>query len=506
MKRKIMPIALASLFLGIIFDIFFYGQSLGVSFFLFTVLALGTTLYLHLYFRRHVNQSILVLSPVILLFAAMTFIRANGFLNFLNVIMVMYLFALIVQLAFKPTSKLQKYQTKEYINNIATLPFATAKELLAFVPKLLRYRSQEGYRKHNVTPVVRGILLSLPFIFAFLLLFSSADLVFNRFVGSLFDFHISPKLIEHSFLIVFISSIFVGLYALVFMESPVEAAPDVSTDSKKPLLGNIECSIILGSVTLLFAVFVLIQITYLFGGQQNIIAAGFTYAEYARKGFFELMAVAALSLLLILALNTSTIRQSLKDKVVFIWLTSLLIVEVLVIMLSAHKRLSLYEQAYGFTSLRLYSHIFIGWLVVLFVLLLVHIIREEREYQFAFRVFISVIAGLLFVNFINPDAFIARKNIQRFNDTGKIDVFYLRNLSDDATPEISTLLNNSNEQLRKTIAQQLHYRFSMSKLYSDDWQSYSISRKRSQDILQRHSQLLEENKNYQLYPGQFNGQ
>lgn len=507
MKRKILPIVLASLTLGLVFDYLFYGANLiGISFFLFTALALGATLYLHTYFRKFISKYILILAAPILLFAAMTFVRANGFLTFLNIIMVMYLFAMLIQLAFRPHSRLEKYEIQDYVRHILSLPFAIAREVIAFVPLLLSYRRDTEQHRHTVTPVVRGLLLSLPFLFIFLLLFSSADLVFNRYIGLLLDFHISSKLINHTLLIGFITSLFIGVYSLIFTHTPAEEVQVESTRHKKVLLGTIEFSIILGSISFLFAIFVLIQITYLFGGQQNIATAGFTYAEYARKGFFELIAVALLSFALIMGLNNSTLRRTLKEKVLFMWLSSLLIVQVMVIMLSAHKRLTLYEQAYGFTSLRLYSHVFIGWLAVLFVLLLVHIIREEREYQLAFRVFLSVIAGLIFLNFLNPDAFIARKNIQRFNETGKIDIPYLRNLSEDAAPAISTLLGNTNERLSSAVAHELYVKRAIFERQPDDWRSFNIARQRSQTILEKNAQRLEASKNYQLHPLDFNGE
>jgi len=80
-------------------------------------------------------------------------------------------------------------------------------------------------------------------------------------------------------------------------------------------------------------------------------------------------------------------------------------------MASAFMRLLLYEQAYGFTTLRLYSHSFVIWLALVFLFVLFKINFDKRDNTFAFRTFISMIMFLAFMNFLNPDSFIAKRNI-----------------------------------------------------------------------------------------------
>ena len=77
-------------------------------------------------------------------------------------------------------------------------------------------------------------------------------------------------------------------------------------------LGFIEASVVLAGVVVLFAAFVLVQFRYFFGGAENIGIQGYTFAEYARRGYGELMAVAFLSLLLLLALGAVTRRDSIR--------------------------------------------------------------------------------------------------------------------------------------------------------------------------------------------------
>lgn len=238
-------------------------------------------------------------------------------------------------------------------------------------------------------------------------------------------------------------------------------------------------------------------ITYLFGGEGNIVSQGFTYAEYARKGFFELIAVAIISFLLLLATEKYTAKKDTKHFLIFQILGTALILEVILIMVSAFMRLLLYEQAYGFTTLRLYSHAFIIFLGIIFILLLYKIFIDNRENVFVFQVFLSIIVFLATMNVLNPDLFIARRNIERFATTGKLDIYYLTSLSDDAIPETVKILDTSHEDLRKTFARELYQHMQHNSSFLSQWQSWNISRTNANNILKPKINELEQYKDYQ---------
>src|SRR5205085_2962498 len=155
--------------------------------------------------------------------------------------------------------------------------------------------------------------------------------------------------------------------------------------ARKPSsIGQTEIRIFLGSVCLLFLVFIVIQLTYLFGGEQSVVKQGFTYAEYARRGFFELIAVAVIAWLMIWTLDRAVAHNDIGVQKLSKMLSSVLVLEVFVIMASAFMRLGLYEQTYGFTTLRFYSHVLVIWLAVIFLALLYKLFRSRREDSLAF--------------------------------------------------------------------------------------------------------------------------
>jgi hypothetical protein len=182
--------------------------------------------------------------------------------------------------------------------------------------------------------------------------------------------------------------------------------------SLSPFLGFTEAIVVLGSVNLLFAFFVGIQLRYFFGGQANIHLLGYTYAEYARRGFGELVVVALLSLLLYLGLVALAKRENPAQRWIFSAMGIALVALIAVILASAFQRLALYEGAYGFTGLRTYTHIFMIWLGILLLAVVgLEIAGVRRFFPLA-----ALLAGLGFgvtLNLLDVDAFIVWQNVAR---------------------------------------------------------------------------------------------
>jgi hypothetical protein len=110
---------------------------------------------------------------------------------------------------------------------------------------------------------------------------------------------------------------------------------------------------------------------------------------------------------------------------------------------ASHFKLSLYENFYGFTYLRFYVHYTIITIFILLVITLVGIIGEKLS--IAKCTLVSLLVMYTIINFFNVDGFIAKKNIQRYRATGKLDISYNMNLSADAFEEISSLKDKSNK-------------------------------------------------------------
>jgi hypothetical protein len=189
----------------------------------------------------------------------------------------------------------------------------------------------------------------------------------------------------------------------------------------------------------LFLTFVTVQLAVLFGGHRHVLdTAGLTYAEYARSGFGQLVVVTLLTLSVVAATVRWAPRETQGQRVALRVLLGLLCVTSLVVVASALHRLNLYEQAFGFTRLRLFMNAFESWLGAVVVLVLLAGVRLRAAWL-GRAVVASAAVGVLALGALDPDAFVAQRNVDRYLATGKADVSYLQTLSADAVPAVDRL-------------------------------------------------------------------
>ncbi|MFY0580368.1 DUF4173 domain-containing protein [Cystobacter fuscus] len=189
-------------------------------------------------------------------------------------------------------------------------------------------------------------------------------------------------------------------------EGEREAAPAVGR------LGFVESLTLLGAVDVLFLAFVSLQLAFMWGGAR--LPLGLTYSEYARRGFFELLVVSVLTLGLSLALERWTRLDGAGQVTTFRAACSAMVGLVLVLLASAVNRMALYEAAYGYTHLRVYTHVFM--LALAGVLVWRVVTLWWRPERFAMGAFVGALLGLVALNVLNPDAFIARDTLTRFSE------------------------------------------------------------------------------------------
>ncbi|WP_431948493.1 DUF4153 domain-containing protein [Actinacidiphila sp. bgisy167] len=188
----------------------------------------------------------------------------------------------------------------------------------------------------------------------------------------------------------------------------------------------------------LFAAFNAVQLAVLFGGYEKVLATtGLTYAEYARQGFWQLLVVTLLTVVVIGLASRWAPRDTDRDRVLVRSVLGTICVLALIVVASALRRMDLYVDAYGLTRLRISVAGMELWLGLLIVLIMAAGVLGARWLPRA--VAVSAAASVLVFGLVSPDALIADQQVSRFASTGKIDLAYLRNLSADAVPELDRL-------------------------------------------------------------------
>jgi len=473
-------------------DFLFWRKPIGISFPIWTLLAMGSALYLTLRHGLRPARANIALGVVIIGLASIVFLRSEPFTQALGALVV--LMALVIWAATLRNGYWLHYTFWDYIRAIVIMGFyAFTRPFKQFPPSEEQATAfASPLHRHQGWAVLRGILLALPILGLLTLLLASADLVFAEWLKSALQALQLDNLPETLFRLFYVGAltiIFCGvLLHAVFPTHTVHPSPEKTLIPA--FLGWTESSIVLGSVNALFLFFVILQFRYLFGGQANIHEAGFTYAEYARRGFGELVAVALISLMLLLALNTISRRETPAHRNGFTVLGSLLILLVLVILASALQRLVLYEQAYGFTRLRTYTYMFIPWLGLLLLSMLVLLITHSMQRAAAVSLVFFMGFGLLF-GVWNVDGWIVRQNVQRAANGQAFDGNYLQMLSSDAVPTLIKQAQRTDlpNAVREELLFGLACRAALRESTKPAWQSFNFSEWRATQWLTTHAAL-----------------
>ena len=244
----------------------------------------------------------------------------------------------------------------------------------------------------------------------------------------------------------------------------------------KRRVARLEWAVPLTLLVLLFAMFVAVQLTVLFGGSRHVLDTdGLTYAEYARGGFWQLLIVTGLTLVVLAVAARWAPRDTKTDRMLIRAVLGALAVLTLVIVASATHRMDLYADTYGLTRLRLLVALCEVWLGLVFVMILVAGIRLTGLWL-PRAVVGAAVLGLLGLAGANPDRLIADHNVTRYEQTDRIDTYYLSTLSADAVPALDRLTGTNRDCALMPIADGLDH-------HKDDWRGWNLGRYQARDLL-----------------------
>jgi len=443
-------ILIAAILVAWCFDALFWEKSPGISFAIFIAIIIAAGLLLGVGEKtKPAKKAWLLLIPTTI-FTLGSIIRKEPLTTFTNILMVLLLLGVFAH----------TYRSGRWLN------YSLSDFGMLFLHLLTSalYKPWEALskRKNNPTetndsetkkvaawrwmlPALRGLLIAIPVLAIFAALLAAADPIFDKTLNefiSLFKLENLPEYIFRGVYILILGYLLGGIYIHSFTNKKEDKLIGEDKPWLPKFLGFTESIIVIGGVDILFLIFVIIQFRYFFGGYTNINVDGFTYAEYARRGFSELVIVAFFSLLLFLGLSSLTRRETALKRKLFSGSGIGLVVLVVIILVSAYQRLALYEQAYGFTRLRTYSHILMIWIgILLAATVVLELLNRQRS--FALAALFTSFGFILSLNIINIDGFIVRQNIQRALQGEELDASYFRSLSSDAAPGIIKALENT---------------------------------------------------------------
>ena len=367
-----------------------------------------------------------------------------------------------------------------------------------------------GWSRH-LRAVALGSVIALPLLILFGGLLVSADAAFERMTVDFF-FGNREAAFGHIFLTLLLAWITGGYLRGLLLGREVKivngravllpAAQVASPQAETPGAGNaapavkaepirlgiVEISVTLGLLNLLFFAFVLLQLRYFFGDSSLVQDSdGLTFSEYYRRGFFELVTVAALVLPLLMGLHWLLRKGNPAHERIFRLLAGTQVFLLFVMMASAVRRMLLYQSVYGLTEQRLYTTAFMAWLALVFIWFVATALRGRRE-QFACGALVAGLLVIITLHVINPDAMIVRANVAHAQRGSIFDAHYAASLSADAAPALMQSLPALNQTDRRIIADT--FLANSSSEANSDWRSWNWARAERRRVVREHADAL----------------
>lgn len=413
-----MDLFIGALFLSIWHSILFWNKEIGLSAILFAIPVIYMTI--KILKNKVQNKKALLLSIPVIILSSTYFIFDNSLFKVLNLFIMPLIYIIMMILATNQEIKLKGNIRK--IFSIIFSPFNYFGEVVELI-KSIRQKGTEKeertYKQSNTKNIVKAIILTFIIALVIVLLLSSADKEFAKLFGNILD-----KILEvsiPSILIRICLMIFIFFYICSFFISMISKCSETNKENireekeKDPLT----IYMILTVLNIIYLIFCYIQVKSLFT-IENI-----KFSSYARQGFFQLMIVSLINILTILKATNKDLKETEKNVKYKKTMCIIMLVFTLIIIISSFVRMSLYQQNYGDTRLRILVNFSLITEIILLVPTAIYIINSKINLTKSYL--IILITMYCIINLANIDYIIAKNNIDRYIETGKIDLNYLIN-------------------------------------------------------------------------------
>lgn len=358
-----------------------------------------------------------------------TFLTTNEFVIFFNTVGILLL---ITVLMLRQVYNDKEWNFGQYLCNILFLYLSmipeAASPFIHFGNQMKRYKKDEKKNK-NIKYILIGILIGCPMLLILIELLSSADQIFSRVVGTTFH-HLWNQIVFSPNVFIVLLLFILGFFGIYCFLSALTLNNMPEWKQRKDKKNPLTAITFLSMITVIYLIFCGIQMIFLFTGGK-LLPEGYTYAEYAHQGFFQLLFVCMFNLVLVVScIAIFQINKFLRALLlVFSGCTYIMIA-------SSAYRMLLYIHTYHLSFLRVLVLWFLAMLVVLMAGVIINIVKE-KFHLFRYCMTVVTVCYLIF-SFGRADYLIASYNVaQMGNSISYEDITYLTNLSMDAAPALS---------------------------------------------------------------------
>ena len=420
-----MELLIGALFLSIWQYILFNKQSVGISAILFAIPLLYITIKL-LKGKIENKKSLLISIPIILL-SITYFIFDNTVFRGINTIIIPLLYIIMIITA---TSNIQAKSMIKMVIIYIIQPINYIGEVIKKIIHLVRSKDNKEETKGEKHNIIKAVFFTIVIALIVIALLSSADSEFSSlFSNLLIDLHFFsiPTLVIKFFSIIIPFFYIAGFFMnMLNIDDVLEETENKEVKTKD----GFTIYMMITALNVIYLIFCYTQIKSLFT-IENI-----KYSSYARQGFFQLMIVSLINIVMILKATDKNLKETEKQKKYKKIICIVMLVFTLLIIISSLARMTIYQQNYGQTRLRILVDFTLITEIILLIPIALYIIKENIDLVKTY--FVIIVTMYCVVNFSNIDYIIAKSNVDRYIETGKIDDDYLKRI--DNTDIIEQLL------------------------------------------------------------------
>ena len=416
---------LVCLALGILAERSFLNGKIGLSYPVFITVFYGVFFWKYRSYSFTNKKLGLLMVASIWLLSASFFLHSNMILYVLNILVIPVM--VLIQLVLVTYPLANQWHRWPFVQKLILTVGAVIAYVYRFLINAVKLaaRGLEESKSATIRKVLIGVAISFPLLFVIVNLLVSADQQFGNLIGTFPRWLLGLKIEEEVLRTIAITIYTLAIFGLFQVLKTKQQLPAETPKQKEKMAWDSVISLtVLTLLNIVYLLFVFVQFQYFFS---ETLKEGYTYAEFARRGFFELLFVTMLNLLIISTIVSFVDKASKFTTLAIRALLSLLVIFSGVMLYSAFIRLFMYEEAYGFTFARVLAHSF---MVFLLVILCYSFMRIWMERLSLVRFYIiSAIIFYTLVNTVQLDTFVVERNIERYSETGKIDIYYLNSLS-----------------------------------------------------------------------------
>ena len=354
-------------------------------------------------------------------------IYTNEIFRILNMLIVpVSIFTGFILLTYKEIQFKFIILVNEFIKKVIGNSLFHISSLINVTKIITNEKSVKSSSSNNSKEIFKGVLISIPLVIFLIVLLAGADEMFGYYLKNISDFININNLGDSLNKIIVFTIIFLLTFGLYYSLAVEKTKSEYNNEIKKTF-DEITVVTVLTFVNLIYLIFTKIQVSYLYF--EKALPNGYDFAQYARSGFFQLVFLVVINLMLIVLFKMKT--NSNKEGLNKVLKCAYTLITVLTFNMSitAIYKMNLYISAFGYTRLRLLVQVFTIFLCGVLILLTLFIWKEKELFKP-----IVVLGGIMYItlNYANIDNYIVKKNIEKMTTTNEIDVHYLSTLSADA--------------------------------------------------------------------------